>query len=245
MVKIKNYILNGRGLGVKVLALFSLFLSLLYLITFNFFYNNVMIDAGGLLERLAPIEIENGTIVAPYNQIIKEKASYFDNKVSYPVVLDTTADEIDLKGLPDGVYISRRYTYLHFANNTQIYAHPEKMTIEKNDYAGWLKNESFSIKSFFGAAILVFCFAFSFVFCLLLAYLSYLVSFIVQKNYVFSQRMRLSTLLYIFVSVLQMFLSFATISVSLPAFVAVICLLQGVFMAKSGDGSSGASSENV
>lgn len=111
MESIKDYIMNGKGYGIKFLAVLSLVMAVI-------FANDIK-NAGEFLiphlqaaaDSVFPIKIENGTVTEPENTI-KSYSFQFGGDNGFQVVIDTTVDTLDINNLPFGIYLSRKNLYV-------------------------------------------------------------------------------------------------------------------------------------
>lgn len=130
MNKIRNYILNGKGIAAKYLAILSLILTIVITIFFSIIYNVAAEKIGVVPTRIGEIKIENGVIVSPEKQLIRD-AFVFDDNMQLPLIIDTRTDSINTASLGTGVYLSRSKIYVKSDRKTEIYDYPEALTIEK------------------------------------------------------------------------------------------------------------------
>ena len=164
MNKIRNYILNGKGIAAKYLAILSLILTIVITIFFSIIYNVAAEKIGVVPTRIGEIKIENGVIVSPEKQLIRD-AFVFDDNMQLPLIIDTRTDSINTASLGTGVYLSRSKIYVKSDRKTEIYDYPEALTIEKRDYTDDIKNYNALQLTFLSSHFSLSCFGCFFIQC--------------------------------------------------------------------------------
>lgn len=225
----KNYILNGKGIAAIYIAFAALLVTLFISLAVSSFYDITASKAGALAARVAPIKIENGVITVPENQVIVDQV-LLTKKEYLPIIIDTTKDYIETSGMRPGIYLSRTKAFLKSERKIEIREYPDSFTLEKRDYTEDLKEYKTPVLVVCAVIAFIFSFFWIFLYNLLLALLSYIVSAAVKKDYSFEQRVRLSVLIYILISFAEIPLAFTSTFLSALSKILIICILQAVFM---------------
>lgn len=229
MNKIRNYILNGKGIAAKYLAILSLVLTIVITIFFSIIYNVAAEKIGVVPTRTGEIKIENGVIVSPEKQLIRD-AFVFDDNMQLPLIIDTRTDSINTASLGTGVYLSRSKIYVKSDRKTEIYDYPETLTIEKRDYTDDIKSyNAYASANVFVITFFVVLF-WLLLYTMLLSFVSHIVSAIIKKPLAFEQRMRLSAIVLIIYQIGSFVLKFAGITISFFTGLIIMAALQAVFM---------------
>jgi len=139
MENIKDYIVNGKGYGIKLLAILSLVMAVIFA--------NQTKDAGEFLiphfqaaiDAMLPIKIENGSVVEPYNTV-KTYNINFGADVNFPVVIDTTIDSLNAGDLKQGIYLTRKNAYVAASNKITTYPLDGNNYYPAGDYSGAMQS---------------------------------------------------------------------------------------------------------
>lgn len=119
---LKNYVLFGRGIGLKVIVLFtfliSLFMSITVGVTFTKLVNEQ--DFQSFIKELPVVKIENGKIVEPVydNMLWIIPGTEPNGAGDVVIVANTTVDEADRIPEEVTVYISARHVYVRNDDGT-------------------------------------------------------------------------------------------------------------------------------
>ena len=194
MPKILSYIINGNGIGLRILFPFALVVSILYTVALkSVAEENYIPTIQNVAEEFLPIRVENGIIVEPENT----QKNYNVPNYNFPIVLDTTISDFDIAQLQSGIYISNNKIYIVNEGFNKIYTLKGSYYIPNTDYREAMKltlNNMMLPAVLYGFVVLAFFF---FLAILFYCGISYLVSHILKKDLMFKQRMRLNTLCYI------------------------------------------------
>ena len=225
MKKVINYIKFGRGIGARWLALYALIGAIVFGILCKSLGDMATPALQNVADQLLPIKVENGVIVEPQN-VIKTVKFEIKDVEQFPVVLDTTVDNINTVNIPDGIYISKKAVYFVDRDKTTVKSFSGSVELLKSDYTGLFKK-----MSIYGGLIMgVFAFIILFAVYLFLAAFYAIFAVMLAKFYDvffnYSAAMRLSSLAYIATSLLMFILNWCGISTpTWLYFVAVVTLL--------------------
>lgn len=235
MNSLKNYILFGKGIAAKYIALLSLLFTVLICFGLGDYYNFIAEQFGAIPNRIAPLEIKNGVLTQPTNQILKDEIFLDDAKsFSLPIVIDATTDSIETSDLPQGIYLSRTKIYVKSNSKTEVRNFPQNgsFLLEPRDYTNEIMDYKFVILAYCTLILFVIFFLWMLLYTLVVAVCSYLVSAILRKDYTLDQRMRLSFLLLVFISACEFVGVFFGYSLSFFMKLLIILVLQALFMIK-------------
>ena len=122
MEKLINYIKNGKGLGLLFLLASAVLMTIIYMFATKEIIKNfepkIMLIANDVL----PISIKEQKIVSPldtYKRIDVNLSDTTEIKESFPVVLDTKNETLDLKNEKLGLFITRDFILLKTPKETQ------------------------------------------------------------------------------------------------------------------------------
>lgn len=226
MQKILNYILNGSGLGMKFLGIFSLIVAIVLAIFLRISGAALIPYAQSVANQLLPIKIENGVITEPVDTIKTTRLQLGSETLSLPLVLDTTTDTLDTQQLKPGVYITRTQVYTINDNQVKITKFNNSVEIPQGDYRDVFK--SWLNWAIIGAAVLGIGFIFTAYFLLALFYAgcAFVLMKIMSRALTFEQRMRLSVLSIIVVYAVISAWNWIGVSTNWVAFLVVMLGLQ-------------------
>ena len=232
MEKIMNYIVRGQGLGIKFLLLFSLISTIILSVNIKNISDEYFVPAAQeAANAILPIKVENGEIVEPLNVVKKHTITFGENEDAehLDITLDTTAYDLDLSDLSEGVYITRTSVYAVRDNETKVYKIEGTYELPQGDYSEFISSTlnwtilAVGVVIFLGLSLLLFIAAIFYATC------SYLVSMIMRKKYSYDLRMRLTVLAFITTYVVFIPLNIFGYGSKLVFFLAVLAL-QGVCM---------------
>lgn len=227
MNKIKNYILNGQGLGIKFLAALAILASLVFAIFVRVEGAHYIPYAQEVADQMLPIKIVDGQIVQPLNtfKMAQIRIEGKSSPLALPLVLDTRVSNLDANLLPEGVYVTRTNIYTVTNNQIKVIKLEGDNFIPKADYTevfkSWLNWSAFVL----GICGIVLLFVLYFILTMFYALCAQLIAKIARKDMNFERRMRLSALVLVAAYIIFLPLSFIGIDSSLLFFVVVICAL--------------------
>ena len=227
MNRIKNYILNGQGLGIKFLAALAILASLVFAIFVRVEGAQYIPYAQEVADQMLPIKIVDGQIVEPLNTFKMAQISIEgkSSPLALPLVLDTRVSNLDANLLPEGVYVTRTNIYTVTNNQIKVIKLEGDNFIPKGDYTevfkSWLNWSAFIL----GVCGIVLLFVLYFILTMFYALCAQLIAKIARKDMNFERRMRLSALVLVATYIIFLPLSFIGIDSSLLFFVVVICAL--------------------
>ena len=223
MDKIFRYIKNGEGIGAKYLLVYALIVAITYGAAFKVLGNMATPSLQNITDQLFPIKIENGVIVEPANTIkdIKLDIEGYD----IPFILDTRIDTVDTNGLKSGIYISRKSVYAVDKDQVRVHNFKSDMYLPKDDYTGIFKSYATGIALVFAVMVFVSFYVMYLALCCFYAFFANIIAKHVRVNMDYAASMRLSTVTYIFTSIVFAILNVLRLSTnSLVFFVAMIAL---------------------
>ena len=227
MNRIKNYILNGQGLGIKFLAALAILASLVFAIFVRVEGAHYIPYAQEVADQMLPIKIVGGQIVEPLNTFKMAQISIEgkSSPLALPLVLDTRVSNLDANLLPEGVYVTRTNIYTVTNNQIKVIKLEGDNFIPKADYTevfkSWLNWSAFIL----GVCGIVLLFVLYFILTMFYALCAQLIAKVARKDMNFERRMRLSALVLVAAYIIFLPLSFIGIDSSLLFFVVVICAL--------------------
>lgn len=227
MNKIKNYILNGQGLGIKFLAALAILASLVFAIFVRVEGAQYIPYAQDVADQMLPIKIVDGQIVEPLNtfKMAQIRVEGKSSPLALPLVLDTRVSNLDANLLPEGVYVTRTNIYTVTKNQIKVIKLEGNNFIPKGDYTevfkSWLNWSAFIL----GVCGIALLFVLYFILTMFYALCAQLIAKITRKDMNFERRMRLSALVLVAAYIVFLPLSFIGIDSSLLFFVVVICAL--------------------
>ena len=226
MNRFLKYVKSGEGIGARWLLLYAFVVAVVVGIGLKMMGNSLAPTLQNVAAQLLPVKIENGVIVEPQDTI---KAVGLDIEgVEIPIVLDTTVDSIDVVGLKDGIYISRRALYAVNKNESKVYNFKDSITLENKDYTDLFKKGS----GYVALAVGIFAFGFMFVLYLLVSIFYSIFAVIIGKIFKvsldFSAAMRLSSVAYIMTSILMGLLRYSGLNTKLWLYVVAVVIIQTV-----------------
>lgn len=223
MEKIFKYIKNGEGIGAKYLLVYALIVAITYGAAFKVLGNMAAPSLQNIADQLFPIKIENGVIVEPANTIkdIKMDIEGYD----IPFILDTRIDAVDTNGLKSGIYISKKSVYAVDKDQVRVHNFKSDMYLPKDDYTGIFKSYATGIALVFAIMVFVSFYVMYLALCCFYAFLANILSKHIRINMDYAASMRLSTVTYIFTSIVFAILKVMQLNAnSLIFFVAMITL---------------------
>ncbi len=195
MNRILNYILNGKGLGLKFLLLFSLIISIVAAAQLKKIGYNFVPEMQNIADKLLPVKIEKGIIIEPNNEI-KSIDVNFGGQV-FPIVLDTTVDTIDPIGLRPGIYIARKALYSINGNDIRVIDFQQDMELPLGNYVNLFKKVVLITSTIFALFALLVPFVFYALFAVLYAFCAQLIAKLKKKTLEFAPAMRLAVVAYL------------------------------------------------
>ena len=183
---LKNYVINGSGIGFKITATFAFLMSIMVALLIGFTVNSKLAQSSvnSLIDTMPVIQVEKGKIIEPINQNVIPLSNDFLGKETN-LVYNTTVDSVE--NIPDTaiIYVTAKNLYLRDEQAEVIrYPIPEELTTDITPevmkksltYLVW------STSVLFGGMVFVFgIFAF-----LLLVLIVRLMGGLVNKNLTFS-----------------------------------------------------------
>lgn len=204
----KEFLLNKKYVG--------LFVALIYVLILSVRSTNFTIEAlhevapivSQEADYFLPITLKNGEIVEPQNKIISR--SYGANNRVFNVVLNTQLDEFPSTYLEyEGIYLSRKYLYAVSAQKTEVRKlddMPDFYVDSERFKAGvQLLEEKADKFLFFGMLAMAIIFV-SIAVLFYTLVIHWLMSLIYQAK--FSQTLRINTLAYVAIGVMELILPF-------------------------------------
>lgn len=234
MQKVWNYIIDGKGMGLKYLSAFALLSALIISVILKIGGDLLVPYAQDVAEQMLPIRIENGIVVEPYNTLKTAKIRLDDSsdKFTLPLVIDTRYDTLDTNGLQQGVYMTRTTLYTVNNNEVRVVKLKDNMYLPQGDYTAAFKsflNWGIVLFFVFATAMLFFLY---FILSLFYAVCAIAVAAVAGRRYEFDQRMRLSALSLIAAYIIFWPLDFAGFGMGRFAFFLVVLIIQGLVIYK-------------
>lgn len=223
MEKIFKYIKNGEGIGAKYLLVYALIVAITYGAAFKVLGNMAAPSLQSIADQLFPIKIENGVIVEPANTIkdIKIGIEGYD----IPFILDTRIDAVDTNGLKNGIYISRKSVYVVDKDQVRVHNFKSSMYLPKDDYTGIFKSYATGIALVFAVMVFISFYIMYLALCCFYAFLADILAKHIRINMDYAASMRLSTVTYIFTSIVFAILKIMQLNATpLIFFIAMIAL---------------------
>lgn len=123
--RFKNYALIGKGIGLKIVFLFSLLIAVAAAAVFVKYTTDQIKDpsTAAFIDSLPVIKIENGKIVEPIytHEVLIVPGAAGDAKI----ILDTAQDDVSAIAPDESVYITAKNIYTRQNNEVKIYQLPE------------------------------------------------------------------------------------------------------------------------
>lgn len=143
----RDYILTGRGIGLKIVTTMALLIILAISIISSIFLTN-LVNEGGLKEEfyrhVPTVKIEKGKIVEPiYNDVVWDNSYMADNpQDEIKIFANTTIDKISEMPKDVTIYITARNIYARSETDTRVYHIPDELTttITPQKMASFLKH---------------------------------------------------------------------------------------------------------
>ncbi len=223
MDKIFRYIKNGEGIGAKYLLVYALIVAITYGAAFKVLGNMATPSLQNITDQLFPIKIENGVIVEPANTIkdIKMNIEGYD----IPFILDTRIDAVDTNGLKNGIYISKKAAYIVDTNQVKVHNFKDDLYLPKDDYTGIFKSYATGIALVFAVMVFVSFYVMYLALCCFYAFFANIIAKHIRINMDYTASMRLSTVTYIFTSIVFAILKVLQLNAnSFIFFIAMIAL---------------------
>lgn len=251
MNRLYQYILHGEGLGIKFLLILPLVFAIFFASMAKIKGVDLIPYAQDIADQMLPIKVENGEVVEPRNTIKTAKLHFNEHteSINLPIVIDTRIDTLDVSHLKGGIYLTQKNLYTVNAQKREIKILPLENSFElpKADYSDLFLSALnwgvFCIFVFSFILMFFFCFMLSlfFSFCLqiinpilrlaakapILSNLNYSEKWI---NLDFDQRMRLTSLCFVFICIIKILLYFTHINLSNTILALIMLLIQTSFL---------------
>lgn len=124
----RNYVFNGKGIGLKIATLVS-FLTGLAVAIFSVFILRIEFnghDFDSFIETLPVIKIENGEIVEPvYNNKVWVLPGTLQNNKDFVLVVNTTVDSVETLPASATVYVTRKFIYTQSDGSAEVIELPK------------------------------------------------------------------------------------------------------------------------
>ncbi len=143
----RDYILTGRGIGLKIVTTMALIINIIISIIMAIFLTN-LVNENGLNEEFyrhaSTVKIEKGKIVEPiYNGVVWDNSYMVDNpQDKIKIFANTTIDKISEMPTKDvTIYITARNIYSQNKSRISVYHIPDELTttITPQKMASFLK----------------------------------------------------------------------------------------------------------
>ena len=120
MEKLKNYILNGKGLGLLFLLASAVVMAVVSMFIFRSIYQDVKPSVILVAQDVLPVTIKNKEIVEPQNMYKKLSINIDEesNKNGIDVILDTR-DDVKYDRKEEGIYITKNSVFITINNETK------------------------------------------------------------------------------------------------------------------------------
>ncbi len=196
-----SFVEQGKGYGFKLLFILTCFVALCLSVRVFFFLFSLSPELiSEIAARMPEVVIEKGKIISPENY----RYAYVSADKSVFFVFDTSKDPVKLQGLPkNGVYIThdavlsvnadkiKRMPFVQLLDGADV-------VLDQNNMRQWGNKTVSVMKLFLPPLCFVFCLpgVFSMYFLISFFYMliSYAVTFLMKKNLLWDQRMRLAVL---------------------------------------------------
>ena len=142
MQKLVNYILNGKGFGLRWLFLFSVILSLILSVLIKYYGNEFVPSLQEAAQQILPIKVVDGKMVTPdgIDKTIQMKLSENLPEVSFPFYVRTTVDSLEVKNLQPGIYMTKTAVYTVNNDKVEVRELSGSFEIPQGDYTDTFKN---------------------------------------------------------------------------------------------------------
>ena len=120
MEKLKNYILNGKGMGLLFLLASAVVMAVVSMFIFRSIYQDVKPSVILVAQDVLPVTIKNKEIVEPQNMYKKLSINIDEesNKNGIDVILDTR-DDVKYDRKEEGIYITKNSVFITINNETK------------------------------------------------------------------------------------------------------------------------------
>lgn len=234
MEKIFNYILKGKGIGLKYIFYIATIISLIFAIYIRIAGADLVPYANDIINQMLPLKVENGVVVNPQNTIKVAQLREGDVSIPLPLVLNTNIEDINPAEVPEGIYITKTKIYAINDQEIRIYPFSEDFEALPQDYSEGIKSGLtwVAVFSFVAGAILIS--VLYFIAVLLYSVAALLLGVMFGKKYEFDARMRLSAVCFltVYVALFCLNLTGAAITVGGWTSFIVIILLQSAIIYK-------------
>jgi len=235
MKKIIGYIADGRGLGVKYLALLALIFGLVLGIIVKVYGQNGIPYAQQVADQMLPIKVVDGQIVEPQDTYKVVHLRLSEDSAPYPVplVLDTVSDKLNIETLDPGAYVTRRHIYVVKDNEVRTYNLEGSFELPQDDYTGFFA--SILNWTALAAALIAFggLFVLYFILTLIYSVCAMPLASLASKKMDFDRRMRLSAVVLITAYVFSWGLRLAVgLNIGTFVFFIMVIALQGFLIHK-------------
>ena len=195
MNKIKNYVLQGRGIGAIWLFAFALLLSLWVAHKLNVILPQSVPYIQQLADDALPIKIKNGHVVEPQNEV--KLLSYTVLGAPFTVGIDTTKDVLEEGKHAPGLYLTKSYLYTVSDKEIRRQDLVADLDLPKQDYTPAFNKVIRWIVGSVAVLGPVLAFFYFLIGVLLYAFCTGLACFLNKNELTFKAKMRLNTVLFI------------------------------------------------
>jgi len=233
MLKLINYIKNGKGIGAIWLLILGAVLAFYTAFKVNKSLPLAIPYVQDLADEFLPIKIEDGKIVDPVETI--KKHEYQLGKDHLTLTLDTTKDVLEEQDMMQGIYVTRSYIYTINGKEVRRQALQGSYNIEKRDYTPLLQKIVNWVV--WGIALIgpFFNFVLFLIAVLIYAFCTGLACVLNKVSLDFKRKMRLNTVLFIGLYTLVTILQYAGLQISTFTFFLIMIALQLLLVKKAAD----------
>ena len=227
----------NKGIGLLILAFLAIIVSWQVTGVVKTYMQKQVPNIQDTLSQLAPLKIENGTVVEPINSY---KEAYLkvlgdDNERGFKIVIDTKDDTIDLNKIKDDVasiHLAKKKLYFVKKNEiSQTDLSELSFNLEDKDYQEQMKEGISYWGNIFGVFIFVVMTLYYLVCAIIFALVSFLYTIGQADKPDFAARMRVSAVAIFIVSAIDMLLITAThAGINNSIYVLAIILISLIFM---------------
>ncbi len=219
----------NRGIGLSLLAVLSIVVSVQATCVIKEQLSKRVPNIQDTINQLAPLKIENGTVVEPVNSYKEAYFKIFDNvnDGGLKIVLDTKDDTIDLNKIKDDVasiHLAKKKLYFVKRNEiSQTDLSALSFNLEKKDYQEQMKEGISYWGNIFGIFMFVALTIYYLVVAIIFAITSFLFTIGQTDKPNFAARIRVSSLAIFLVSIIDMILV-SIVHWGIPSLVYVVIL---------------------
>ena len=232
MNKFIDYILNGKGLGLKLVLLYSLIFAIVGGFNLKRIGDSIIPNAQEIADKILPIKIEQGKIISPlgfeksFNLNLSSKLPDF----KLPFIMNTNVDALDIKTLKEGIYLTRSSLYTVTNGQVRMSGLADSLEIPQGDYTDFFQKTVNYTSVVFVFIMTILLFVFWSIASVFYSIIAWAISRIFKRQSTFAIRMRLSVCGIVLLHTICYLISIRGTIVDSQIISILIMLFQGIFI---------------